>query len=247
MGSYCTVWSIRIILGLASGRSCYRQLHFFSWLFFSGFCFSKGIFWAFLEKIKLEYIKNILYQGYFLLLNGLVGMATFSIDRVLINRSLGAEEVGIYQAHFLSTYGIISAFMTIILTYVFPIFCRNNNVNQLLGKFILFQYPITIFISVTVGGFVLWMYSYPMSLELFSSLCLFNAVQFHVQLKTYYLASKGANESKITFRSQLVFLVCNVLILVSLVQWIGILSGGISLLLAACTSLAYLLRSEPSK
>ncbi|WP_339138268.1 MAG: oligosaccharide flippase family protein [Candidatus Electrothrix sp. GW3-4] len=217
---------------------------FFLGYFFAGFCFSKKFFLALFEKIRLEYIRNILYQGYFLLLNGLVGMATFSIDRILINRTLGAEEVGVYQAHFLSTYGIISAFMTIILTYVFPIFCRSNNISELLGKFILFQYPITIFVSVTVGGFVLWMYSYPMSLGLFSSLCLFNAVQFHVQLKTYYLASKGANESKITFRSQLFFLVCNVLILVSLVQQLSILAGGISLLLAACASLAYLIKSE---
>ncbi|WPD21679.1 MAG: oligosaccharide flippase family protein [Candidatus Electrothrix scaldis] len=218
---------------------------FFLGYFLAGFCYLKKIIQSFFEKIRLEYIKDILSHGWFLLLNGLVGMATFSVDRVFINRSLGAEEVGIYQAHFLSTYGIISAFMTILLTYIFPVFCRNGNMQDMLGKINKIQYPVTVLTSITIGGLVLWLYSYPVSLVLFFSLCLFNAVQFHVQLKTWYLASRGASESKITLWSQFIFLSVNVFMLVILVRYIGIIAGGISLLVAACTSLVYLfIKSE---
>ncbi|MCI5208316.1 MAG: hypothetical protein D3910_05880 [Candidatus Electrothrix sp. ATG2] len=212
--------------------------------FLAGLFCLKQIWHAFFVQATLEYIRDILSHGWFLILNALVGVATFSIDRVLIHRSLGAEEVGIYQAHFLSTYGIISAFMTILLTYIFPIFCRNDNMQDVLDKINKIQYPVTVLTSITIGGLVLWMYSYPASLCLFSSLCLFNAVQFHVQLKTWYLASRGASESKITFHSQLIFLSVNVLILVILVRYIGIDAGGVSLLLASCASLAYLVKSE---
>jgi O-antigen/teichoic acid export membrane protein len=181
-----------------------------------------------------------------LLLNGLVGVATFSIDRILINKSLGMEEVGIYQAHFLATYGIISAFMTILLTYVFPAFCRDekNNIHDVMGKLSKIQYPVTIFISILTGSTVLWLYSYPVSLALFASLCLFNGVQFHVQLKTWYIASRGKSGSKITLKSQIVFLISNITILLILIQRFGIFAGGAALLAASCLTLGYLLKTE---
>ncbi len=222
-----------------------------SWVFFVGYILAglvlvKSIWQSFFVKIDRNYLKDIISHGWVLLLNGLVGVATFSIDRVLINKSLGAEDVGIYQAHFLSTYGIISAFMTILLTYIFPLFCqeKNNDIRAVIGKLNKVQYPITIVVSVLIGGTVLWMYSFPVSLTLFGSLCLFNAVQFHVQIKTWYLASKGASESRITLQSQLFFLIINVAVLLILVRHIGIVAGGISLLIAACSSLAYLIKSE---
>lgn len=217
---------------------------FFVGYFLSGLVLFKNIWQSFFVRIRREYVKDILSHGWLLLLNGLVGVATFSIDRVLLNRSLGAEEVGIYQAHFLSTYGIISAFMTILLTYIFPIFCRNDNMQVMLSKINKIQYPVTILTSTAIGGLVLWMYSYPVSLALFGSLCLFNAVQLHVQLKTWYLASRGVSESKISFQSQLIFLSVNVLMLIILIDNIGIVAGGVSLLVAACASLAYLVKSE---
>ena len=217
---------------------------FFVGYFLSGLVLFKNIWQSFFARIKKEYIKDIFSHGWFLLLNGLVGVATFSIDRVLLNRSLGAEEVGIYQAHFLSTYGIISAFMTILITYIFPIFCKNDNMQSVLNKINKIQYPVTVLTSIVIGGLVLWMYSYPVSLALFGSLCLFNAVQCHVQLKTWYLASRGVSESKILFQSQLIFLSVNVLMLIILIKNIGIVAGGVSLLVAACASLTYLIKSE---
>ncbi|MDU9047982.1 MAG: lipopolysaccharide biosynthesis protein [Candidatus Electrothrix sp. Rat3] len=217
---------------------------FFLGYFLSGLFFLKQICQSFFVKIRLEYIKDILSHGWFLLLNGLVGVATFSIDRVFINRSLGAEEVGIYQAHFVSTYGIISAFMTIFLTYIFPIFCRNDNMLTILSKINRMQYPFTILISILIGNFVLRLYSYPVSFALFGSLCLFNAVQFHVQLKIWYLASRGASETKTTLQSQLIFLIVNLAVLIILIRYAGIVAGGISLLAGACACLAYLIQSE---
>uniref|UniRef100_UPI0040574A03 lipopolysaccharide biosynthesis protein n=1 Tax=Candidatus Electronema sp. TaxID=2698783 RepID=UPI0040574A03 len=246
------IWAVIILAGLLILAFWGKfNLITVSWIFFAGYIVAglvlvKGIWQSLFVRIDKNYLKDILSHGWFLLLSGLVGVATFSIDRVLINKSLGAEDVGIYQAHFLSTYGIISAFMTILLTYIFPFFCRekNNDIHAVIGKLNKVQYPITIAVSGIVGGTVLWMYSFPVSFALFGSLCLFNAVQFHVQIKTWYLASKGASESRTTLQSQLIFLIINVAALLLLVGHIGIVAGGVSLLIAACSSLAYLIKSE---
>lgn len=219
---------------------------FFTGYFLAGLVVYEAILQTFSVKINNLFTKDIISHGWLLLLNGLVGVATFSIDRILINKTLGAEDVGIYQAHFLATYGIISAFMTILLTYIFPAFCRDEekNIYVTIGKLSKIQYPITILMSIITGSVVLWLYSYPVSISLFISLCLFNGVQFHVQLKTWYIASKGVEASKTTLKSQVVFLVTNILILLTLIQQIGIIAGGISLLAAACASLGYLIKTE---
>jgi O-antigen/teichoic acid export membrane protein len=245
----CAAYILAGILGLtlwAQFNLVTVSTVFFAGYFLAGLIFTKNIRKSFSVKINPHYIQDILSHGWFLLLNALVGVATLSIDCVLINKILGAEEAGIYQAHFFSTDVIISAFTNILLIYIFPIFCRDkdNNVNKVIKKLNKVQYIGVTAVSVITGGAILWIYAFPVSLPLFGSLCLFNAVHFHLQLKTWYLASRGANESKITLQAQLIFLVINVVMLVISVQYIGILAGGISLLTAACASLAYLIKSE---
>lgn len=244
------IWAIIVLLGVillilqeqltVATVSCVL----FTGYFFSGLIFGKAVCKSIFSKINNYYSYDILSHGWFLLLNGLVGTAAFSIDRILINKNLGIKDVGVYQAHFLSTYGIASAFMTIFFTYIFPVFCKNTNIVNFLKKINMFQYPVTIIMSAIVGGLSLWLYSFPVSIFLFLTLCLFNAVQFNVQLKTWYLVSKGANESKVALYAQMIFLSVNIIVLFILVKHIGIAAGGVSLLIAAMLSLAYLVIRE---
>ncbi len=246
------IWAFSIFIGLILIR--FNNVHrltticmvFFAGYIIAGLVIIKKFVQAIRAHISKPLIKDMLLHGWYLLLNGLVGVATFSVDRILINMNLGAEDVGIYQAHFLSTYGIISAFMTILLTYVFPAFCRDekNNIHSVMEKVAKIQYPVTIIVSIVTGSIVLWLYSYPVSISLFVCLCLFNAVQFHVQLKTWYIASKGIKASKITLTSQIIFLITNVAVLLTLIHQVGIIAGGFSLFIAASASLLYLTKNE---
>lgn len=217
---------------------------FFIGYFISGLIVLKNILAALHAGTTRKYVHEILSHGKFLLLNGLIGLATLNIDRILIHKYLGAEEVGIYQAHVLSTCGIFSAFMTILITYIFPVFCRYDNMQIILGKINRAQYPGTILCSLLIGGLVIRIYGFSVSPLLFSCLCLFNALQFHVQLKTWYLASRGVNETKTTLRAHLIFLGIHVVMLKTLVQHIGIIAGGVSLLMAAGASLGYLIKKS---
>ena len=194
------------------------------------------------------YVKPIVRHGGFMLLSGLVTVSTYSMDRIIIQKSLGPESVGLYQAHFLATFGVVSALMTILITYLFPLFCRDDNghLHRNLGRLSLLQYPVTILLSAAVGRGVLWLYGYPLCLPLLVCLTLFGAVQFHVQMKAWYLSSKGANTALIALGSQLTFLILNAMILVVLVDRLGIISGGIALLAAALGSLLYLICSKSS-
>ena len=181
-----------------------------------------------------------------MLLSGLVTVSTYSLDRIIIHKTLGPESVGLYQAHFLATFGIISAMMTILLAYLFPLFCRDESdgLRRSVGRFSLLQYPATMALSAVAGRGVLWLYGYPLSLPLFVCLTVFGAVQFHVQMKAWYLSSQGADAALVALGSQLTFLVLNAITLVALVGRWGIISGGIALLAAAFGSLLFLACSK---
>ncbi|WP_054032892.1 lipopolysaccharide biosynthesis protein [Desulfatitalea tepidiphila] len=194
----------------------------------------------------LTHIQPILRHGGFMLLTGLVTLSTYSLDRIILHMRLGPESVGLYQAHFMATFGIVSALLAIVLTYLFPLFCRDDSGGwrRSVGRLSLLQYPVTMVISVIVGRFAMWLYGYPLSGPLFVCLVLFSAVQFHVQVKAWYLSSKGAGASLVALGSQLTFLSLNAMILLFLVSRLGILSGGVALLAAALGSLLYLVCSE---
>ena len=179
-----------------------------------------------------------------MLLNGLLGTATFSIDRLLINKKLGAEAVGLYQAHFFATYGVISTLMTVVLTYAYPFFCKNSEMNTSLSRVNKIQYPFTIAISVGIGGGIMWMYSYPVSIALLSILSVFTAINFHVQLKSMYFISCGPRLSKKVFWSQVVYFFVNIITLLISIEYIGIIAGGVSLLVGASLSLICLVKSD---
>jgi len=194
----------------------------------------------------LTHIKPILRHGGFMLLTGLVTLSTYSLDRIILHKRLGPESVGLYQAHFMATFGIVSALLAIVLTYLFPLFCRDGSGGwrRSVERLSLLQYPVTVALSLIVGRFAMWLYDYPLSVPLFVCLALFSAVQFHVQVKAWYLSSKGADAALVALGSQLTFLALNAMILLFLVGRLGIVSGGVALLAAALGSLVYLVCSE---
>jgi O-antigen/teichoic acid export membrane protein len=136
--------------------------------------------------------------------------------------------------------------MTIIITYAFPLFCRDDS-RQLQGqlkRISIIQYPITLLISLGLGAVVLWLYQYPVSLALYLCLSLFCAVQFHSQIKAWYFAGQGTDATRRLLGAQILSLCVNVAVLLILVPHVGVLSGGIALLAAGCAMLGYLYHLE---
>jgi len=188
------------------------------------------------------FARPILQHGGFLLLNGVVGITSYSIDRVLLQRFLGPQEVGLYQAHFISIYGLVISLMTLVLTYAFPLFCRDdrNAMGQNLKRIGWLQYPFTLVLSALMGLAGLYLYDYPISAPLFICLCLFGGIQFHGQIKAWYLSSKGTAATRRVLGSQVLFLGVAVVLLIGLVGRLGMLAGGVSLLAASVAALVYL-------
>jgi O-antigen/teichoic acid export membrane protein len=219
---------------------------FLSAYFLSGLAAGKWVLRSLGTGPALAFARPIIQHGGFLLLNGMIGVAAYSIDRILLQRFLGAREVGLYQAHFLATYGLIGAMMTMVLTYAFPLFCRDdsNLLRQTLRRFTRLQYAFTLPASAAVGTAALWLYGYPVSWPLFACLCLFGSIQFHGQVKAWYIASKGTDATRQVLGSQVLFLAINIMLLCGLARRLGIVAGGISLLVAALAALFYLIRTE---
>jgi O-antigen/teichoic acid export membrane protein len=193
-----------------------------------------------------KYVRAITLRGTMLLSNGVLGLLAFSIDRIFIHRALGATDVGYYQAHFLATFGIISTLTAIFVTYIFPIFCQTENarLRPLLDHFARIAYPLVFACSLLLGLLVVSLYQYPLVFELLVVLSLFCAVQFHVQLKNWQMASKGISATGVLVVSQAIFLSVNIVVLIFLLDKIEILAGGVALLLASVFSIAFLMFME---
>jgi len=178
------------------------------------------------------YALEIGHHGVLLLLNGLAGTFAFGLDRLLINCSLGSDNVGIYQAHFLATYGLISSVTAMLINYLFPLFAQDKEgeVKPYLSRLLVYAYPSLFVVSMLSGITLLRLYGYPLSWELLFSLSLFNAVQFHGQLYAWRLAGQGTEMTRRVLAAQLAFLSTNIILLVLLLPKMGMVAGGIALL-----------------
>ncbi len=254
-GSYIAAdlgWAL-LLLGLAALLMALGQMTlttacaaFWTAYFFSGLALAK---WA--RKVigtgpAVAFARPILQHGGILLLNGIIGTAAYSVDRLLLQRFLGPQEVGLYQAHLLATFGLVSSLMNLILTYAFPLFCRDdhNAMHQSLKRISWLQYPFTILLSAVVGMAGLYLYGYPVSPLLFICFCLFSGLQFHSQIKAWYISSKGAAATRRVLGSQLLFLGMVIVLLTGLTKHLGIQAGGVSLVASSLISLLYLSRIE---
>lgn len=205
-----------------------------------------GVAHALRSGTRKHALKGLLSHGAPLVLNALVGTLAFSLDRLLIQRSLGAADVGIYQAHFLATYGVISALTTATYTYLFPRLCADPNhpMTRLPRAIVSWCYILVFFACIATGVLLLWAYRYPLSIPTLIALSLFNAVHFHSQMKAWTLASRGALSSWLVLGGHVLFLFVNLAALLLLIGRIGIAAGGIALLLGACIALLFMTLTE---
>jgi O-antigen/teichoic acid export membrane protein len=111
-------------------------------------------------------------------------------------------------------------------------------------KICFYAYPIILLVTLALGITMLLGYGYPLSLPLFAALCVFTPCNFHLQIKSWYLASRGITATRWLLQSQIIFFLGNLTILVLLVERYGINAGGVALLGATILALAYLLIIE---
>ncbi len=193
-----------------------------------------------------DLLPQVFNRGGILLSTAVVGLLAFSIDRMLIHRILGAADVGVYQAHFLATYGLMSTFIALLVVYVFPLFCQYDTIEigRVIRRVSGFGYPVVFVATFLFGAGIVWIYRYPLSFWMLMTLSILCSVQFHSQLKAWHLVSRGLASTRINLLSQVIFLVVNVLVLLSLIGNMGILAGAIALLSGSVCSLTFVLYTE---
>ena len=197
------------------------------------------------SRISFRAGKKILHHGGFLLLNSMVATLAFGLDRLIIHAYLGAFEVGIYQAHFLATYGVMATLTSIVLNFLFPLFSKVGVDEGFDGKIralVAISYPAVFVLSLMTGMGLLRLYGYDISFALLGVLSVFNCVQFHGQVVAWRLASHGAAATARLLWAQGSMLGVNVAVLILLIDRLGMLSGALSLLAGSVAFLAFALR-----
>ncbi|WP_276570162.1 oligosaccharide flippase family protein [Thiocystis violacea] len=200
---------------------------------------AKSIF----ASLRKDYVLEIVRHGSLLLSNAAISGLAFGLDRLLINHYLEASEVGIYQAHFLATYGTIATFSAMILNYLFPFFSQpvsENNTDALINRWMYYVYPLVFITSFISGWVMMTLFGYPISWPLLFLLSLFNPINFHGQVLAWKLAGAGVSTSKRIAFAQIVFLISSIVILLLSISSLGILAGGLSLLIASIITLVVL-------
>ena len=180
-------------------------------------------------------LKAISGHGLLLLVNSMVGLLAIAMDRVIINQALGVSEVGIYQAHFLATYGIVSTLIAILINYLFPIFASDHGggISTYINRIILYAYPLISVMTFFIGWIVVNLYGYPLSWPLLILLSAYSAFFFHGQVICWQLASKGIETTRFILIIQSISLAVNIFVLYATRGRFGIISGGLALLISS--------------
>lgn len=184
------------------------------------------------------YAKEIFHHGSVLLINTIIGTLVFGVDRILINLNLGPSDVGIYQAHFLATYGIFSTFTAILVNYLFPVFSKGNQCPHYLhlkSPLTWFIYFTIVVISIIIGFLIVWLYQYPISWALLLILSLFNAFNLHGQIHAWMLVGQGKEMTYRLLTAQAGLFITNLILLILLLPIFGSIAAGISLVGGAVT------------
>lgn len=200
--------------------------------FISGLVALPYIFKTFTTQNNWFYAREIFHHGSILFINTTIGTLVFGIDRILININLGSSDVGVYQAHFLATYGIFSTFIAILMNYFFPLFSKDTQYHYYFhfkSPLTWFIYFIIIAISITLGFLIVWLYKYPISWILLITLSLFNAFNLHGQLYAWMLVGQGKKMTYCLLAAQASLLITNLILLILLLPIFGSTAAGISL------------------
>lgn len=245
-------WALALILGVAFSIAVLNLdtqsaalIFIFAYLA-SGMFAVKRLLKSLFTPIYASDLRELSVHGALLFSSAILSSLAFGLDRLLINHVLDSTEVGIYQAHFFSTYGTISTLSTIILTYLFPLFSQKDSSSKQIsipGEWVIFSYPTIFLLSVSSGFILMSAYGYPIDWSLIILFCIFNCLQFHSQLLAWRIAGAGPAKTRLVVVSQLAFLLASLIVLAFTITHLGALAGALSLISASAITLLILIAS----
>lgn len=182
------------------------NFQFYVYAIFSGYIFTiLMVLWIIRKNItlSLKYSKKILSYGIFAILGSLFGIMTSSFDKILINKYIGQEQLGIYNAYMTASFLLATQIMTLFINVFFPFLASIRDNGMILKKL---NKLLKIFLvpALIIFGVIIWVIlmvfgeKYGTDWVLLCECSLFSVLSMYFTTLWWLIASKGRNGIKFT-------------------------------------------------
>lgn len=186
----------------------YGRFGFRSYVFaiLAGYVFTiSAILWTARKKISFDskYTKKILSYGMFAIVGSLFGIMTNSFDKILINKYIGQEQLGIYNAYATASFLLVTQIMTLFINVFFPYLSSIKDDGSILKKLNrlarIFCIPVFLILSFIIWFIILsFGKAYGLDWILLGEFSFFGVITMYFTALWWLIASRGINGIQFT-------------------------------------------------
>ncbi len=197
-------------------------------------------------KINIPWAKKLFRYGNYTILGNVCLAFLPSFNDLVVNKNLSVESVGIYNAYYFSSIGMVFFLMNNFITVFFPMVSAHlkkitilKKINKLPPIILLFGLPL----SFALEWIILSLYGskYPIYFLLIAFFALANVFIIIYQLYNWILYSEGINGAKLANIASMFTVVSNILLAIFLTPVFGLYGATFSLAFSYFTGTIILL------
>jgi O-antigen/teichoic acid export membrane protein len=197
-------------------------------------------------KINIEWTKKLFHYGNYAILGNICLAFLPSFNDLVINKNLSIAKVGIYNAYYFSSVGIVIFLMSNFITVFFPMasaHTKKGTILKKINKLSSFIFLIGLPISFVVEWLILSLYGnkYPMYIMLMVLFAMTNVFIAIYQLYNWIFYSEGLRGAKLATIASMVTALTNVFLAVYLTPIWGLYGATFSIGFSYLVGIAILL------
>ena len=198
---------------------------------------------------KPENLLKIAHHGFALLVSFGLSLVAMQLDKLFLNNYADSEAVGRYQAYYVSTFGLLSGFTTILNNYLLPLYGKysKKTLRSVLMRFLLVTSLPLCLCCLLFGrlAFILFGKSFSFNWYELAWASAFNIVMFCLQVVVFFSMTLGKKALICNSAVYLIFIVVQVITMPFLIQKSGVSGAFQGMTAASAVALVVLLGMLP--
>lgn len=203
------------------------------------------------QFFDFQWAKTLTKYGTFSFLSAVSYIVCTNVDKILINKYLTIEAVGLFNAYFISSLKIMGMISGILITVLFPLISGQKEKGLVLKKYkslvpyiIIFGIPLmTITQIITLklyGG------SFELDLNLALLFSITSVLFLWYDIYGWIFNSMGINGAKLTMYGTIIIAITDIILDICLIPLLGLEGSIIATAIAYCAGLAFFYIWRPS-
>lgn len=188
-------------------------------------------------KFNMTWAKELVKYGVFAFIGGLSFILYTNIDKIMINRFMTVNDVGIYRAYILASETLVGAFLSVFITVFFPTISKYKDkmtvftrINKSVPYFVGLGFPFLIFCEVVI--LKLFGSQYPIDLKFLIFFAIAGLIILINGFYVWLMNSVGKDGIKITALGGFICAIINISLNFILIPQIGILGSIIATIIS---------------